>query len=247
MITSTLDGLADRIVIFFQMPKRKYSEPQPVTKYKKKKNAVFKPQRYLKTGFPKTTKVKLRYCATVSLNPGLGTTANHVFRANGLYDPDQTGIGHQPMGFDQWSTFYNHYVVESSKMNAEFFYSSTTAVDSGIVCGIMLSDDATVPTGFYGLIEQPTTVYNSMQATHPMTRRVMCSKNFKAKEFFNIKDVIDNTSRIGAAVNATPIEVAAFVVWASSVEGTVDPPPITALITMDYVVTFSEPKELPMS
>lgn len=45
----------------------------------------------------------------------------HLFRANGLFDPDETGIGHQPRGFDQYASFYNKYVVMSSKITVNAF------------------------------------------------------------------------------------------------------------------------------
>ncbi len=43
-----------------------------------------------------------------------------IYSANGLYDPDVTGIGHQPRGFDQIKTMYDHYHVLQSKITVDF-------------------------------------------------------------------------------------------------------------------------------
>jgi len=56
----------------------------------------------------KTTRA-LRYSDYFQLTTTSGAVSTYVFAANGLYDPNITGTGHQPMGFDQLLQFYNHY------------------------------------------------------------------------------------------------------------------------------------------
>lgn len=58
----------------------------------------------------------LRYTTTVTLSPSTGTVAKHNFVANGLFDPDHTGVGHQPRGFDQLMALYKHYTVTKCVM-----------------------------------------------------------------------------------------------------------------------------------
>jgi hypothetical protein len=36
---------------------------------------------------------------------------DYEFNLNSLFDPNLTGTGHQPLGRDQWSTFYSRYRV----------------------------------------------------------------------------------------------------------------------------------------
>lgn len=64
--------------------------------------------------------VKLIYTTNVSITSTLGSPAFYTFAGNSLFDPDITGVGHQPLGFDQWSTFYNKYTVYGSKIKAAF-------------------------------------------------------------------------------------------------------------------------------
>jgi hypothetical protein len=67
--------------------------------------------------FPASIVRRLRYSTTVSMATTSGAiTFTQVFRANDLFDPDFTGTGHQPMGFDQLMTWYNHFCVVSAKI-----------------------------------------------------------------------------------------------------------------------------------
>lgn len=54
--------------------------------------------------------IKLKYNTLSQLNYS-GTLTAIQFRMNSLFDPDYSGIGHQPYGYDQWAQFYNRYRV----------------------------------------------------------------------------------------------------------------------------------------
>jgi len=49
---------------------------------------------------------------------GTWTKLHYAFRASSCFDPDFTGAGHQPRGFDQWKLLYNMYIVNVSKSNS---------------------------------------------------------------------------------------------------------------------------------
>lgn len=53
---------------------------------------------------------KLSYYQVITLTGGAGIQ-DQVFSLNCLYDPDISGGGHQPRGFDQWASFYARYRV----------------------------------------------------------------------------------------------------------------------------------------
>jgi len=52
---------------------------------------------------------KLKYSQAVQLN--LGNAYLYQMNLNSLFDPDRTGTGHQPYGFDQLAGLYNRYRV----------------------------------------------------------------------------------------------------------------------------------------
>ena len=76
--------------------------------------------------FRTTKTLNLRYVENFTLNPGmLGATVN-VFSMNGLFDPNITGIGHQPMYFDNYMGIYGRYRVNRA-------YITFVACDTAIV------------------------------------------------------------------------------------------------------------------
>lgn len=64
---------------------------------------------------PDTTLVKLKYNETIQMANVAGT-GWYQFSINSLFDPNTTGAGHQPQGFDQWSQFYSKYQVNASSI-----------------------------------------------------------------------------------------------------------------------------------
>lgn len=68
---------------------------------------------------------KMKYSEVFTL--GLTNNYTQVMNLNSLFDPNSTGIGHQPYGYDQLSTIYNRYRVISTSyvLNA---YNATAAI-----------------------------------------------------------------------------------------------------------------------
>ncbi len=71
---------------------------------------------------PITFTYNTRYSLTEAA-AGTGTT--YVFRLNSLYDPNLTGVGSQPVGYDQWSTLFNRSIVTRCDVTVTF--TNTTA------------------------------------------------------------------------------------------------------------------------
>jgi hypothetical protein len=202
-------------------------------------------QSLVRTAFPRSTVVKLRYVADVQLTPTTSAVGSYIFRANNLYDPDYSGTGHQPMGFRQWAAFYNHYVVQKSTILAEM---TTLAGAEMVFAGIHLADDAFFNVNQTTMIEQGlsnTVTFTGHSGAQRVTR---IRKNYNAKTFFNVTDIKDNVARIGANTSGGPTEEAYFIVYVGDVNSTSTAnTPFQALITMEFDVIFSEPKELPSS
>lgn len=70
-------------------------------------------------------RIKFIYASWISFVPTAGTLGLQVNSCNGLFDPDVSGSGHQPRGFDQIMALYNHYVVNYATI--ELFILNQTA------------------------------------------------------------------------------------------------------------------------
>lgn len=82
------------------------------------------------------------------LTAAAGFTASRFFIANGLFDPDISGSGHQPMGFDQMMALYTTYTVMRATLTITGLPES-----NGTCFGIYLSPDTTSITDPIRLIE----------------------------------------------------------------------------------------------
>lgn len=80
--------------------RRKYARGQRGTVVNVSKALTPIPQRYI-------TKMKYSEIVTTDVN------GQYVFNMNSLYDPNRTGTGHQPYGFDNLALLYNRYRVIS--------------------------------------------------------------------------------------------------------------------------------------
>lgn len=218
-------------------------------------NRRSKRRRYMRSanklvGFPKSRLVKMRYVDTVNINAAVGgAIAWQQYRANSIFQCNYTSSGGQPLSHDQWSTFYDHYVVIGSKISVQYtpnVYGTTG--QGGIGVCLALDDTFTTSSVLKNVLEQGNTAYRILSGMG--TRggdAVRLRKGFSTKKFFGIKDVSDNITRVGAQFGANPTEDAIYSVGCVGLDSAQDPIIVTALVTIDYLVLMSEPKELPAS
>lgn len=70
-------------------------------------------------GLPARKMVQMRYGETIALTSTVGALGNYEWSANDLFDPNITGAGHQPYGFDQWTPLYQKFTVMKSEAHIE--------------------------------------------------------------------------------------------------------------------------------
>lgn len=192
----------------------------------------------------KMFKMSLPYVEPQSvLNPGLGgIPVFHYFSANGLYDPNITGGGHQPLGFDQVMPMYDHYTVIASKITVTFFNDDATNKQ---VVGIRLSDQASLPvTADVGnLMENGGGKYAWLNTKGNNGDMVTLTLGCSPKKFFT-KTLNDDTYK--GSVSSNPADQVYFQIWTAPLTS-VDSGLVYFNVRIDYIALFSEPKLLASS
>jgi len=84
--------------------------PSSYTNFESASIGFLDPHKYIRL---KYTEVFVGTLATV-------TAQNQIMRLNSIFDPDLTGTGHQPYGYDQLSALYNRYRVLKTSWKITF-------------------------------------------------------------------------------------------------------------------------------
>lgn len=221
--------------------------PRKKKQYARKKKRAYK-KRYKRrnyitavpSGMPRQRRAKLRYCEqlTLSVSPILG---HYIFRAGSPYDPNYSSVGHQPMGYDQWANLFNHYTVVGSKMYLRAIPQVTQGTSQ---VGIYLAADATLPYSDADAFIEAKKGQNKLICAN-QSRVATLNCYYSAKKQFNVNDMKDNYARLGAKVDTNPAEEMFYIIWHQTQNGQTFN--YTYIVQIDYIVDFSEPKNLAQS
>jgi len=108
-------------------------------------------------GFPPKINIKHRYQEVFSLTTAAGAgVSTQQFRCNGMYDPNHSGTGHQPLYFDQVAAVYDHFTVLKSYLKLTL---STDQTNPQLVVAYINDDTTVTPAGMAGAMEQSSARY----------------------------------------------------------------------------------------
>lgn len=197
-------------------------------------------------GFPQSKKVTMRYASYQPDWPSTSGALNQqVVSMNDLNDPDTTGVGHQPLGYDQWRLFYEDYIVVEARLSVQAVLSSQ-AITTPPVMGVLMHDSNSVTaTSHDALVEQGRSTWKLLPASiTPGPHKFYMKADLK--KVFNVADVKDNKHRFGGTFGGSPNEENYFIIWLQSLDQST-----TTTVDLYYVVEYdvivSSPKELAQS
>lgn len=178
------------------------------------------------------------YNYNLSVNPGLISAASFLFSANGLYDPNITGTGHQPMGFDQLSAVYDHYMVIGSKITVTFVTGGT----QNCLCGIRISDTNAFSNDPETIVENGSCVWTLVPGTGSGENMKTLSYAVNPSKYLGSKD----KSELKGDASSNPVEQCFFQCFAFSNSAS-DPAALTLNVFLEYTAIWTEPKALATS
>jgi len=178
-----------------------------------------------------------------SIDPSIGgVAASHVFSANGLFDPDITGVGHQPSGFDQLMTFYDHYTVTHAKITV-----TAKNQDSALsqLFGIYVQDNTVAVTDPRVIIENGMGVYTQLNTLNSTGDSTQLSHSVNVARWMGRPSILSEDELRGTN-GSNPADGLYFHVWAAPISLS-NSEAVGINVRVDYTVTFTEPRLIPIS
>jgi hypothetical protein len=167
----------------------------------------------------------LKYAETFRIL-NAAATGQQIFRGNSCYDPDQTGVGGQPMGFDQFAIFYNKYRVRASTLTFNLIRTSES-VRITITPSNSFSTPSTVATAlenpYNRLIDISSSISNYSNTTRMPTYKIWGVS----------PEAVSSEDSFAATVTADPGNPWAWIVNVATYDGIA-----TATLWVDLSIIF---------
>lgn len=221
--------------MYYQMP-RKYTRKRKYIKKRKRKSPILK----AKGPLAQTQIATLNYADEFQLNPGIAGIPNtYVFSCNGLYDPNITGIGHQPRGFDQMMTLYDHYVVIGFKAfislhNQDGVYANQVVTH--------IQDDVTTTTDYQDLMERRFIKTKILSPTTGGNDSATMTMSVNPNKWLGRSKPLSDPQLKGS-IATNPTEQCYLHLSAFPADNTSDSQAVRGTIRIQYRVMFIEPKQ----
>lgn len=180
---------------------------------------------------PDQMRVKLRYNSIVSIAPGV-PAGGYIFRGNSCFDPDFSGVGKQPLGFDQWANMYNKYRVRASKIVIQLSNTNTTVPAS---VSLYPSEDASLPGTIEGALSQPYSK-QKISGIASSTPNLTLTHYMSSKKMLGVKS-IEMADEFAAFTTADPTNEWFWIIFVANLS-TAGVVTFQGLVKITYYVEF---------
>lgn len=111
-------------------------------------------------------RVKMIYTDIAKFNTSVGGLQSFIYCANGLFDPDISGVGHQPSGFDQYKLIYSRYTVTNARIRVSLRPEASTGRTGGTFGITFCGGDSAAAGDYREYIENGECVWKSIGANN---------------------------------------------------------------------------------
>jgi len=180
---------------------------------------------------------KMKYSTFVTTD----ITGQYVMNLNSVYDPDRSGIGHQPYGFDTLSSLYNRYRVVSCGWVIQRA-AGTAELSTATFVGCLPSNDPGISfTNFDYLRENPRAKWILQNPGAPVN--TLRGKSYIPSLVGRTRAQYMADDSYQANVLSNPTENALLYIQTNSGFNT-EPVPTIVSVILEYTVEFFDQKHL---
>lgn len=192
------------------------------------------------TGAADSVIVKLNYTYTVSNTFDISSAFDHVLRLNDVFDPDATGFGDQPVGFDQWSTFYSRNKVLKCKVTYE-----AASTGANVAMAMYPKTTNVGPDNIREVISNPRSHWKVLSFTGPASR---IEKSFDIRELFGLTPEQFGDDDYTGTSSSSPAQQYFLWIHGSVVGGTTGGAiNLQGYVKLEYTIQFFDRNDLDLS
>lgn len=172
-----------------------YRVPRPIRTYGRisSRNGVY--------GLGQSFRTKLKYVENIVLSSAAGAVGRNAFSCANCNDPNNTGVGHQPMFWDQITTLYARYKVHASTIKVSFNVQTETAGTSLFAVGILGGSTSTISADPQTNMEDNhgvSTILNGRNGNSGQKTLYLDYEPFRDTGFKTVDDVLVTATSTGS-------------------------------------------------
>lgn len=152
------------------------------------------------------TMVKLKYTEYIAFDTALGPATFYTFTGNGPFDPNVTGTGTQPLGYDQWSALYDQVLCYGSKITITPISLGSTVSTGTILYNVCPVVDTAEITGLTTVAAVNQLPHGKNAAVYTINQTVPLTNYMTSAKMFGVpKAAIDIDDTYQSVVGANPV------------------------------------------
>lgn len=188
------------------------------------------------------TKLKYNESVTFGAAAVAGFATGYQFRLNSLFDPNLSGIGHQPRGYDELMAIFEKYTVVNAKITATFLQDTTVPS----IVGIRLADGTTsLITDKKTAVENGGCRWKYMGSANGGQTRTTVSWNVNMKKHKGLKSIVGNDDyTLTASQNPASADQVLGEIFVAPVSVSDTHGRVLVDVIIEYAGVFTEPKVL---